>query len=72
MSKQYSAEDLSIGSETCPKCEGELRIEFVEHETAAGDYVNEYRVAKCLTSTCTYEHEECIGGHCSESWNVFD
>jgi len=63
--------DTSQPLQRCIKCGGELRFEFVERETAAGDYVNEYRITKCQNPICRYEHEEWIGGHCSEGWNVF-
>jgi DNA-directed RNA polymerase subunit RPC12/RpoP len=55
--------------QTCPNCGvSGLVTEFAEFETLAGDYVNEYEITRC--PNCDFKREECIGGHCSESWNL--
>lgn len=54
----------------CPKCNTDLEAEFTEQQTVAGDYVNEYRITSCFNEQRDFKQEECIGGHCDESWNI--
>ena len=54
----------------CPKCNSDLKINYYEQQTAAGDYINEYKIITCSNENCDHKKEECVGGHCDESWNL--